>query len=754
MSSANLSSFVFLCLFLPKLIALAQLIPLDDPVCCFNATKHKPGSVVFGIEESCVNLVCAVDESRNPPAAVIVHVRTTPKDCKGMPCEDCYDTSCVDESGIVRSAGETWMPTRCSHCECTAGQVVDCKPAPVACEPQPNPSCEEIPGPCCPTWKCSDQFCVDNDGKRREINEEWGGPCIFHSCSPRGILTSIIDCARPPVLNGSCELFTPSGKCCPVVSCGCIDSKGVGRKLHEEWGGPCIVHTCTAQGVITRIEDCAPLPLLNSSCELFTPEGKCCPVVRCGCVDDKGIRRAINETWGTPCIINTCTTNGITTIVKDCARPPPLNGTCKLVFKEGQCCPVVSCGCVDANGISRENGSTWERGCTSFRCTDGKITEAPVNCTGHPLGNPPHNNCIVNVVPGKCCPEWVCGTNCALVRCAGPPQPDCIANPIPPLQCCATYTCPGNIKGCVDADGNRRAVGSTWEKGCTSFKCVEEGKIIEVSVTCPSIGDLGKPKHSNCIIGIPPKRCCPAWICGPDCALLFCAGPPSKDCVANDLPALQCCPDYTCPTNRTGCKDGNGTLRAVGSKWEKGCTSFQCVEEGNIIEAPIVCSSVRALGNPPHSNCIVGIVPGKCCPEWICGPNCLVVLCAGPPSGNCAANEIPPLECCPTYTCPEVTSAVTSTAATAESNTGTCKIGSTWIQDCLKHTCTAEGIVSNPYRCEIGQRPSAGCSLVLPPGKCCLEWQCPKSAPEIGDESSESASEIRDESELVIPIPA
>ncbi|XP_066951327.1 kielin/chordin-like protein [Macrobrachium rosenbergii] len=679
MSWANLNRLIIVCLFLPKLIALARLIPLDDPVCCFNGTKHEPGSVVLAIEESCVNLVCAIDESRNPPAAVIVHVRTTPKDCKGVPCEDCYDTSCVDESGVVRSVGETWMPTGCSHCECTAGQVADCKPAPVACEPQPNPSCEEIPGPCCPTWKCSDQFCVDNDGKRREINEEWGGPCIFYSCSPRGILTSIIDCARPPELNASCELFTPKGKCCPVVSCGCVDAEGVERKLHEEWGGPCIVHTCTAQGVITRIEDCPPLPLLNSSCELFTPEGQCCPVVRCGCVD--------------------------------------------------------------ANGIRHENGSTWERGCTLFRCADGRIIVGHLHCADYPLTNPPHSNCIVDVVPGKCCPEWVCGINCALVRCAGPPQQDCVANTIPPLQCCATFTCPDNIKGCVDADGNRRAVGSTWEKGCTSFKCVEEGNIIEVPVTCPSIADLGAPKHANCIIGIPPNRCCPVWICGPDCHLLLCPAPPGKDCVANDLPALQCCPTYTCPTNRTGCKDVNGIFRAVGSKWERGCTSFQCVEEGNIIEAPITCSSVRALGNPPHSNCIVGIVPGKCCPEWICGPNCLAARCIGPPNSSCVANEIPPLECCATYTCPEATSAVTP-AVTTESNTGTCKVGSTWIQDCLKHNCTAEGIVSKPFRCEISPRPYASCSLVLPQGKCCLEWQCPKSAPEIGDES-----------ELVIPIP-
>ncbi|XP_068207033.1 zonadhesin-like isoform X2 [Palaemon carinicauda] len=900
--------FNMACLLMTNSIISGQLISLEEPVCCFNGTEHRPGSKVYIIEESCVDLVCAIDKSKSPAVAVIINVQKRPEDCKGTPCKDCYDTSCVDQSGIVRLLGDTWMPTKCFACECTAGQVVDCKPVPVACEPRPNPSCVEISGPCCPTWKCSEEYCVDGDGKRREIDEKWGGPCIFHSCSPRGILTSVINCVRPPLLNSSCELFTPKDKCCPVVSCGCVDDKGVQRKLGEVWGGPCTVFTCTTEGVITRIEDCAPIPLLNSSCEIFKPEGKCCPEVRCGCVDDKGVQRklgevwggpctvftcttegvitriedcapipllnssceifkpegkccpevrcgcvddkgvqrklgevwggpctvftcttegvitriedcapipllnssceifkpegkccpdvrcgcvddqgitrkinetwgspcsqntctpegiatliidcqetpklnsscqlvfsedkccpevtcscvddngvtrAINETWGTPCIVNTCTPNGVAVYIKDCARPPVLNETCKLVSKPDECCPVISCGsCIDSNGIKHDAGSTWERGCKSFTCTEGgKIIEALVNCTNSTLGDPEHLNCIVSVVPGKCCPEWVCGIDCALVRCRGPPHIDCVANALLPLQCCATYTCPANSTGCVDASGVTRAVGSRWEKGCTLSECVENGTIVEVPIKCPSINDLESPEHTNCIIGIPPRKCCPQWICGPDCSLLFCAGPPSKTCFADDLPPLQCCPTYTCPQNNSGCIDATGTFRAVGSKWERGCTSFQCVEEGNIIEASITCSSVDAFGSPPHFNCIVGIVPGRCCPEWICGPNCAAVLCAGPPSSNCIANEIPPLKCCATYECPVSPTTTTTTA----SFFGECNVGTTWIQDCLKHTCTAEGIISKPYQCEINPMPDPGCTLVLPPGKCCPEWQC------------------------------
>ena len=72
----------------------------------------------------------------------------------GMTCPDCYDEVCVDEHGIIRPLGISWMPNGCFQCECAAGQEISCRALPVACEPQPSPSCVKIPGPCCPKWDC------------------------------------------------------------------------------------------------------------------------------------------------------------------------------------------------------------------------------------------------------------------------------------------------------------------------------------------------------------------------------------------------------------------------------------------------------------------------------------------------------------------------------------------------------------------------------------------------------------------------
>lgn len=77
-------------------------------------------------------------------------------------------------------------------------------------------------------------------------------------------------------------------------------------------------------------------------------------------------------------------------------------------------------------------------------------------------------------------------------------------------------TVPANVKQftgsvCVDKDGNRRAVGSTWstDDACTRHTCTETGHVVSVSVSCA----LPVPPRKGCFQYTPEGECCPRWNC-------------------------------------------------------------------------------------------------------------------------------------------------------------------------------------------------------------------------------------------------
>ncbi|XP_071548220.1 uncharacterized protein [Panulirus ornatus] len=260
---------------------------------------------------------------------------------------------CVDQTGIIRSEGETWIADGCRQCSCTNGNVV-CQKLHIRCYPRPHPHCIEIPGPCCPQWDCSTTgpdcsavFCPGppQDGCRPIIPPgeccavDWVCPdcsLVFCPIPPRKDCQPIVPpgeccpidyvcpdcstvrCAGPP--QPHCQPIFHGGECCPIKwDCGCNDFQGMIRKQGEVWKDP--VTPCTVCSCHDRIVEC-----FTENCNT-------------GCTDHQGAPRNEKETWQDPidpCTFCSCENGIVSCFVRDC--PPPPHIPCTRPPHPGQCC--------------------------------------------------------------------------------------------------------------------------------------------------------------------------------------------------------------------------------------------------------------------------------------------------------------------------------------------------------------------------------------------------------------------------------
>ncbi|KAK4295426.1 hypothetical protein Pmani_032016 [Petrolisthes manimaculis] len=188
--------------------------------------------------------------------------------------------------------------------------------------------------------------------------------------------------------------------------------------------------------------------------------------------------------------------------------------------------------------------------------------------------------------------------------------------------------------------------------------------------------------------------------------------------------------------------------RELGEEWSQiddPCTTHRCTPDG-IMVAQIFCD----IPTKPHPSCQLYTPPGECCPNWICGSECvddagvLHALYSHWQSGPCTyhmcteegiitrnmtcdlpyqphascTKYLPPGECCPVWHCSR--QCVDSSGTNRE-------VGEKWkSDDCTLHQCTSQGSFTiDLYEvCEILAPPTHTCELVKVPGECCPQWMC------------------------------
>ncbi|XP_045589511.2 kielin/chordin-like protein isoform X2 [Procambarus clarkii] len=534
----------------------------------------------------------------------------------------------------------------------------------------------------------------------------------------------------------------------------CEDANGFTHDDGSSWF-PDECHQCTCnrgRATCNKFEVACPARPLSYCTEV---PGPCCPKWNCtvarGCTEG-GVYHELFSTWQrSPCITHVCTSAGVLKITKDC--PPQPHANCEKVVIEGECCPEWKCGigCTNDDGSYRELYSSWQTDpCIVHICTHVGVLNVTRQCKPKP-----HHNCQEINVRGECCPNWKCGPDCTLVRCAGPPSGNCFPYR-PPLACCNEWNC----SGCVDERGVQHEVGSQWTKDpCTTSLCTEAG-IKDVRKYCPPL-----PPRPGCSPHTPRGECCPVWNCSgcvderdvehevgsrwtkDPCTTSLCteAGikdvrkycsplPPRPGCSLH-TPRGECCPVWNC----SGCVDERGVGHEVGSRWTKDpCTTSLCTEAG-IKDVRKYCPPL-----PPRPGCSPHTPRGECCPVWNCSgcvderdvehevgsrwtkDPCTTSLCteAGikdarkycsplPPRPGCSLHT-PRGECCPVWNC----------SGCVDERGVEHEVGSRWTKDpCTTSLCTEAGIKDvRKYCSPLPPRP--GCSLHTPRGECCPVWNC------------------------------
>ncbi|KAK4297968.1 hypothetical protein Pmani_029646 [Petrolisthes manimaculis] len=266
--------------------------------------------------------------------------------------------------------------------------------------------------------------------------------------------TAIVPVIVPPA---------PGQYCSNTTHKYCVDKYGIIRPEGSEWFvSPCEQCTCRFGDVICNsvIPDCPPPP--EPHCRPIP--GDCCNTWDCevqtGCIDSEGNHHDLGETWPDlhdPCQIWICTPNGpVRRPIKECdPLPPQPHPRCTVVVED--CCRTWSCpGCVDNNGIPREEGSRWEDPsdpCILYMCINGRIQSFP-KTVFEPCPSPgpkPHDRCVYALI--DCCHQWNCTT------------------------------------GCVDAYGQQHNVGDVWTDPidrCFILTCTSTG-IQRSPVSCPPL---------------------------------------------------------------------------------------------------------------------------------------------------------------------------------------------------------------------------------------------------------------------------
>ncbi|KAK8401722.1 hypothetical protein O3P69_001089 [Scylla paramamosain] len=685
--------------------------------CCYNKKTWKWGSVVEAVDEDCVDIKCAAERVDYWPYLItrLVIVPQTGVLCSEPKCGDCNEWRCVDETGMLREEGEKFYMGRCRRCECLPAGRIRCVSVDHVCPPLPKVTpryCDVVRGLCCDTLNCSvERTCRDLNNQERGLYTTWrSDPCTTHRCTLAGIVTERESCSPMPHPNcmkeeeynnlisseekseesggtgsGEGSGGTGSGEGSGGTGSG-EGSGGTGYDTGEgsgasgggtgtgegsgEGGGGAISgedsggsnsleeeFQCCPKwkcGLDCRLVRCSMVPPGEDCVEVYEPLA-CCPDWNCsGCMDRHRQYHPLGSVWHpTPCTTLSCSPLGIVNITKPC-KPKP-HDICFEEPSEDGCCPVYNCGgCVDEDNIFHPMFSKWKvTDCNHLACTTNGIIPWEPECPPKP-----HENCRRGPKGLDCCPEWECGLDCRVVRCAGPPHSGCIPH-MDPAACCPSWEC----KTCVDEEGRRRPLGNTWrtDDPCTNKTCTETG-VVMVSASCA----LSSPPREGCFKYTPEGECCPRWNC-------------------------------------SGCLDDNGIFHRIFEAWSSdACTRHFCASSG-IITQELECPP---LGRIPHPNCVTHLEPGECCSRWKCGPDCRLVFCPQRPEGNCTSHR-PPLACCDQYEC----SGCTDDQGRKRSP------GDTWFTPpCYLHVCRNEGVVTHdfcdtvspsPYYSNLGKR-SAG----------------------------------------------
>ncbi|KAK4305733.1 hypothetical protein Pmani_022392 [Petrolisthes manimaculis] len=522
-------------------------------------------------------------------------------------------------------------------------------------------------------------------------------------------------------------------------------------------------------------------PHKSSTFLLYSHCSSHCSTCTSGCLDSEGNHHDLGDTWPDlhdPCQIWICTPNGpVRRPIKECdPLPPQPHPRCTVVVED--CCRTWSCpGCVDNNGIPREEGSRWEDPsdpCILYMCINGRIQSFP-KTVFEPCPSPgpkPHDRCVYALI--DCCHQWNC-TN-----------------------------------GCVDAYGQQHNVGDVWTDPidrCFILTCTSTG-IQRSPVSCPplepvlavlTIKDITMlvtrglihmttatviPATTLALRGIqsPVQPLVPDLITLAPWSLMDAAG---IGCCYNassyrlgsvvaELP--ECCTNLVCGAKLTNaqpfftttiaqiiyephsgqycgtpnfryCMEQNGIIRMEGSEWYvTPCRKCGC--ERGVVD----CTNVSPVCPPaPEPHCIA--IPGSCCPTWDCRVQtgcidergthralgdtwpdprdpCNIWVCTrnGPvnmPLKQCHPLPLPPnsdcrvvvVDCCNTWDC--------STGGCTDGS-GHHEIGDKWLDPtdpCTILTCTHSGIQKSNVKCPpIPPPPQEGCQMVKE--QCCYVWRC------------------------------
>ncbi|KAK4316876.1 hypothetical protein Pmani_012007 [Petrolisthes manimaculis] len=237
----------------------------------------------------------------SPPfiTATILSLQWPPFSSDEAVCKEPQNDYCIDVEGIIRCDGCVWYyESPCQRCQCENG-IIKCDN--VQCPPAPIGYCVPVPGPCCPTWDCTQQNhlygrshfigCVDKLGHQHDLGEIWadsGNPCFNLTCTTAGIIESDhLPCpplTHPP--HTACILEEED--CCNIWKCpSCVDEDEAERDVGEVWQHPtntCLVLECTTAGIMEKWITCpSPPPQPSPQCVLVMGE-ECCPMWMCSLV--------------------------------------------------------------------------------------------------------------------------------------------------------------------------------------------------------------------------------------------------------------------------------------------------------------------------------------------------------------------------------------------------------------------------------------------------------------------------------------
>ncbi|XP_071548138.1 kielin/chordin-like protein [Panulirus ornatus] len=625
---------------------------------------------------------------------------------EGQCCEE-WNCSGCEYNGNYHELHSEWpSDDPCSPWKCSERGI---KKTLISCpwtEP-PNINCffAFTKGECCGKWNCSGCY---EGGVYHEVGSEWitSHPCIASHCTDEGIIKKYVSCPWTPSPLPNCFLHKPEGECCEKWNCsGCL-ANGTYHPLKHEWKTDlCSVHVCTNEGVETTYEECDPQP--HPSCKKSETEEECCPQWICsGCFKDGSYYELFSDfTVDDPCLIFTCTPEGIEESFIYCDWLPPPQPNC---FDDPEedccCCQSWNCsGCLDSGAYFPLDHVWKSDNCTTKECTEFGILETQEVCELKPR---PHPSCK------EVRPEGVAAKSGTAVVFKGhvyvfekdeTNSYDLLFNDNPlekkwdmKLRCREK----ASKNGCL-YDGKFYPLHRKWKTDiCTTNVCTADG-IQVLQEDCV----LGPQPHHECEVHQEDDECCPQWTCSgcfdkennyyelgsvsssnDPCIDLHCSEEglqkTHKSCVWTKRPSLNCfeyTPEGECcgQWNCSGCIDADGTYYPLFHIWQIESCIRICTNKG--IRTKPECNQEPA----PHDACKEIHRPDKCCPEWSCS------VCIGEDGTNYELGS--------------------------ETKTS---------DPCVVLQCTEKGLEEKTKTCNLTEPPEPSCFGYIPEGYCCKEWKC------------------------------